>query len=350
MRFPSGMQSLSDYIHSKGLKFGLYTARGEHECCGRLGYNGSEYASRDADMFAKWGVDYLKIDSCGADAAGTEWEQFAFMRDALNATGRPVYLSIYEIWGGDPGMDDCHHPGVVYSPKMWFTEGHDVSTLGNSILVEFSNNGNSFKSVECTARAQELLTFDNLTRPGSWNDNDMLTTGCTDHHVNEPFTPCINREDPMTDVEGRTEYSLFAIQASSLILGNDLRYMSPSTLETLRNPEVIAVNQDKLGHRGRLVHKAENDTVLVYVKVLSNNTKRALAVINLQPRSINIDFELSWLSTTEEKAERRSWDDVTLRDLWRRAPAQPSAHVHTTFAVTVQAHGSVIYTATQSPR
>lgn len=118
-------------------------------------------------------VDYLKVDSCGADGPGTEWEQFAAMRDALNATGRPVYLSICEITEDEGVRDGCLGRNIVYSPKMWFGQGKDVATLGNSILVEYSNNGNSFQAVKCTMEAQQRLTFDNLTRPGSWNDNDV---------------------------------------------------------------------------------------------------------------------------------------------------------------------------------
>jgi alpha-galactosidase len=253
-RFPSGMEELGKYIHSLGLKFGLYTARGPVECCGRTGYNGSVHAAADAATFAHWGVDYLKIDSCGADGPGSEWDQFAAMRDALNATGRPVYVSVCEITPYSGEKDSCHSDGgVVYSPKMWVDQGLDVSTLANSILVEYGNNGNSFESVVCTMQAQQDLTFDNLSKPGSWNDNDMLTVGCSDHHVNEPWTPCINNKNPKTATDGRSEFTLFAVQASPLLLGNDVRHMSAATRATVSNREVIAVNQDPLGHRGEML-------------------------------------------------------------------------------------------------
>eukprot|EP00038_Savillea_parva_P020142 m.30502 g.30502 ORF g.30502 m.30502 type:complete len:465 (-) comp4717_c0_seq1:3121-4515(-) len=360
-RFPSGMKSLGDYIHARGLKFGLYTARGPVECCGRTGYNGSVHAHRDAAMFAAWGVDYLKIDSCGVDGPGSEWDQFAVMRDALNATGRPVYVSVCEISQIMEPKDTCHGdpPSTVYTPTMWMAEGRDVTTLANSILVEYGNNGNSFDAVVCTMEAQERLTFDNVSQPGSWNDNDMLTVGCTDHHVNEPWTPCINHKNPKTNLEGRSEFTLFVIQASPLILGNDVRYMSAATRETLMNSEVIAINQDPVGHRGRLVH-AVAASVRVYVKRLALGTsssvsragvhetegavaRSAVAVFNLEESVRTFTVQASWLLNSSDV----TWQRANLRDVWAQKPAHPSTvSVDGSFDVTLQPHEACLYLAT----
>ena len=227
--------------------------------------------------------------SCGADAAGTEWEQFAFMRDALNKTGRPVYLSICEIENHTSDGSICdQQAGIAYSPNSWFAEGLPVAELGNGILVEYSNNGNTWQSLDCMIQAQQKLTRANLSAPGIWNDNDMLTVGCSDHHVNEPWTPCISHSGGLSPVEDRTQFTFWTISASPLLLGNDLRYMSAATLATVSNPEVIAVNQDPLGHRGVLSHTytpaGHGAPVLVYSKHQQPNgsmQRRGVAVINL---------------------------------------------------------------------
>ena len=113
------------------------------------------------------------------------------MRDAVAATGRPMYLSICEIWVDSMAPPDACRPGaVVYSPMPWLKQGLPVGELGNGILVEYGNNANSWETIVCMMRAQALLTYDNLTRPGIWNDNDMLTVGCSDHVVDLAYTPC----------------------------------------------------------------------------------------------------------------------------------------------------------------
>ncbi len=139
--FPNGMKAVADYVHSKGLKFGIYTARGSQTCLGRAGSDMHE--ALDAATFAAWGIDYVKEDSCGGTTHGTMWEQYTRMRDGLNATGRPIYFSITqaESWpDGHPRMH-CYGDGA-FSTLFWTAASPplDPRVLANSYLVEYCNN------------------------------------------------------------------------------------------------------------------------------------------------------------------------------------------------------------------
>jgi alpha-galactosidase len=136
-----GIKIVADYIHQRGLQFGIYTARGSTTCLGRPGSDSHEQL--DADTWASWGVDYLKEDSCGGKTHGTVWEQYAKMRDALNKTGRPIYYSITEAVPFDDGplRMKMHCYGTnTFTVKPWLAEGRDPTTLANSFLVEYCNN------------------------------------------------------------------------------------------------------------------------------------------------------------------------------------------------------------------
>ena len=241
------MKAVVDYVHSQGLKFGIYTARGSLTCLGRPGSDGHEV--QDAALWASWGVDYLKEDSCGGTTHGTMWEQYARMRDALNATGRPILFSITQAqdWkDGHPRMH-CYGDGA-FSTLFWTTATPplDPRTLANSFLIEYCNGADFFGFTDgdphpggflSNLDSQQLLTWDNMSAPGAFNDNDMLEV-------------CHGQQ---TYAEYAAQFSTWAILASPLILGNDIRNMTPECLAIVANREVIAVNQDALGLRGKLV-------------------------------------------------------------------------------------------------
>jgi len=182
--FPDGMKAVVDYVHSKGLLFGIYTARGSLTCLGRPGSDGHE--AQDAALWASWGVDYLKEDSCGGTTHGSMWEQYARMRDALNATGRPIYFSITQAESWDDGHPRMHCYGDgAFSTLFWTTASPplDPRTLANSYLIEYCNNADFFGFTDGAPHpggflsnldSQQLLTWDNMSAPGAWNDNDML--------------------------------------------------------------------------------------------------------------------------------------------------------------------------------
>lgn len=263
VRFPNGIAAVAQYVHSKGLKLGIYSSHYTSDCCGGPGmYN---HTLQDASTFAAWGVDYLKVDSCSghAQSADDQWDHYAAIRDALDATGRPIYLSICPTSPNPPYVAPPCEPwgqNISYGPYQWVNGTEPAHTdpglLANSILVEFCNNANNFDTVATIVDAQSQLGAPpSFARPGQWWDNDMLTIGCSDRVEAGHFTPC-GAGPFLTPVEEQAQFSLWAMFTSPLILGNDLRYASPSTLSIISNSEVIGVNQDALGYRARLVYDA----------------------------------------------------------------------------------------------
>ena len=171
--FPNGLKTVFDYIHSRGLKAGIYTARGSTTCMGRPASDSHE--AQDAATFAAWGVDYLKEDSCGGVTHGTVWEQYARMRDGLNATGRPIYFSITQALSLTDGHPRMHCYGDnAFTTLEWVTADPplDPRTLANAYLVEYCNNMDVFGYTDGWPKpggflsnldSQQLLTWDNLT-------------------------------------------------------------------------------------------------------------------------------------------------------------------------------------------
>ncbi|HEY1951642.1 MAG TPA: glycoside hydrolase family 27 protein [Gemmatimonadaceae bacterium] len=264
-RFPHGIKALADYVHSKGLQFGIYTDAGTKTCQGRPGTFGFE--TRDAQTYASWGVDYVKEDWCNATGldARTQYTKF---RQALDRTGRPIVFSICE-WGINQPWDWAPAVG-----NLWRTTD-DISDNWPSML------SNLDQSAQHSA----------VARPGAWNDPDMLEVG----------------NGGMTADEYRAHMSLWAMQAAPLIAGNDLRAMSEETKSILTNPEVIAVDQDALGAQGTLVSSGPPERQ-VWSKPLRDGS-RAVVLLNRSaaPDSINVSFRRAGIRA----------DSASVRDLWR---------------------------------
>ncbi|CAF1215039.1 unnamed protein product [Adineta ricciae] len=213
--FPNGMKALVDYVHSRKLKFGLYSDAGYRTCAGRPGSLG--YETKDANTYALWDVDYLKYDNCNTD--GTKPEvRYPVMRDALNATGRPIFYSLCE-WGVD-------------TPALW------AANVGNSWRTtdDISDNWESMTHTIDIARHN--------SRPGGWNDPDMLRIG----------------NGGMTNTEYISYFSLWAISKAPLLIGGDVTNMSQATLNIYLNREVIAINQDPLGIQGKKIVVSSSQT------------------------------------------------------------------------------------------
>ena len=202
--FPDGLAPVVAYVHLRGLKFGIYTARGSTTCMGRPGSDSFEAV--DAAYYASIGVDFLKEDSCGGTTHGSVWEQYARMRDALNATGRHIYFSITEAVPFTDGHEamHCYGDGGVFTLIPWVAAGLTPSNLANSFLVEYCNNVDSFGytgghpapgGMLSNLDSQALLTYDNLTVAGGVNDADMLE--------------CCN--GGQSETEYRAQFSLWAI-------------------------------------------------------------------------------------------------------------------------------------------
>jgi len=241
-RFPSGIEALADYVHSKGLKFGIYHDAGTRTCNGQgfdgtlgFGYQAGDptFERIDAQDFADWGVDYVKHDWCNVPLAEVPGETvqdkarllYTAMSDALRATGRPIVFSIATL--GDARV----------RPWEWGAGvGHLWRTTG-----DIRANYTSMSTI-----AKFNMTLDEYAGPGHWNDADMLQVG------NAP-----EGGGSWTVTEQKTHFSLWSIMASPLLIGTDLREATPETMEILLNKEVIAVNQDGLGIQADVVRHDE---------------------------------------------------------------------------------------------
>lgn len=264
--FPSGIKTLADYVHSKGLKLGIYSDAGFRTCSGQqpgsLGYE-----QIDADTFAEWGVDYLKYDNCNTDGSKPE-VRYPRMRDALLRTGRPIFYSLCE-WGRD-------------HPATWGAK------VGNSWRTTQDIN-NSWISIASRVDLNERWAH--YAGPGGWNDPDMLEVGNGE----------LSRE------EYRSHFSLWALMKAPLLIGCDVRSMSSGTVEILGNAEVIAVNQDPLGVQGKKVYS--NDNLEVWAGPLSNNR---MVVILLNRSESRASITAKW-----EDIGLESSHEVQIRNLWK---------------------------------
>ena len=215
-RFPSGMKALADYVHSKGLKFGLYSDAGSKTCQGRPGSSG--YEIEDARQYAAWGVDYLKYDWC--NTAGVDPKiAYPTMRDALRATGHPIVFSMCE-WGRSAPATWAR--GVAH---LWRTTGD---------ILPCWDCTESWGGFGWTRILDMQVGLEKSAGPGGWNDPDMLQVG----------------NPGLTTAESRAHFSFWALLAAPLIAGNDVRQMTPEIRDILVNREVIAINQDLLGQQG----------------------------------------------------------------------------------------------------
>lgn len=284
-RFPSGMKSLADYVHAKGLKIGIYSDAGSKTCAGRPGSQGYEY--QDALQYARWGIDYLKYDWCNTGRRNPV-EAYTTMRDALYAAGRPVVFSICE-WGDNKPWEWAGEIGHLWRTtgditNCWDCEiGHgDWSSLGIMNILD--------KQAGLRVHAG----------PDRWNDPDMMEVG---------NLPTVN--------ENRAHFSMWAMLAAPLIVGTDIRSMPAPIREILTNRAVIAVNQDPLGIQGLPYLKTPE--VEYWVKPLEGGDW-AFAVLNRSDRPQRIEFDWKEHPVGDNRnglaADFKS-TVYDLRDLWR---------------------------------
>ncbi|SHM09775.1 NPCBM/NEW2 domain-containing protein [Actinacidiphila paucisporea] len=291
VKFPDGIKGTADYVHSKGLKLGIYEDAGTATCAGYPGSLGHE--TTDAQSFADWGVDYLKYDNCNNKSDGTRADfvnRYTAMGDALKATGRPIVYSLCE-WGQQQPWEWAAAVG-----NLWRTTG------------DISDNWASLKSI--TAQNLPLAA---AAGPGHWNDPDMLEVG----------------NGGMTDTEYRTHFSLWSMMDAPLLIGTDLRKATPATMDILLNKEVIALDQDPLGKQAAVLSSAGGASVVV--KQLANGD-RAVALYNEsdQPQHLSTTAAAIGLS--------RSALGYQVRDLWEHRSYQSAG----TLAATVPAHGTTL--------
>ncbi|MFR0359212.1 glycoside hydrolase family 27 protein [Streptomyces sediminimaris] len=286
-KFPDGIKGTADYVHSLGLKLGIYEDAGTATCAGYPGSLGHERT--DAQSFASWGVDYLKYDNCNNTGVPAR-TRYTAMRDALAATGRPILFSLCNwgqenvwTWGADVG-------------NSWRTTG-DISPSFSSMLSIFHSN----------------VGLASYAGPGHWNDPDMLEVG----------------NGSMTGTENRSEFSLWAEMAAPLIAGTNIPQASAATLSTLTNSRVIAVDQDALGKQGTMVSSAGGLDVLA--KPLANG--------DVSVALFNETGSTATITTTAAAIGKTGAPSYTLTDLWSGASSGTSG----TISASVPAHGTVMY-------
>ncbi|MBV6645592.1 MAG: glycoside hydrolase family 27 protein [Cyclobacteriaceae bacterium] len=284
-KFPSGMKALADYIHQKGLKFGLYSDAGTKTCKGLPGSRGHEY--QDARTYASWGVDFLKYDWCHHSTQDAQ-ASYTIMRDALYAAGRPVLYSICE-WGENQPWSWAADVG-----HMWRT-GHDIKDCFDCDL-----NTSSQGIMKILDQQVNLRKY---AGPDHWNDPDMLEVG----------------NPGLTLSESRAHFSLWCMLAAPLIAGNDIIHMSQDIQSILTDPEVVSINQDPLGIQA--IKWLDYGDLEIWFKPLKNQ-EYAVCFLNRSERPKKLDFDFNlWekVFDPENNWQKYTFDDAyQLYDLWEK--------------------------------
>ncbi len=289
VKFPHGMKAFADYVHSKGLKFGIYNCAGSKTCAGYPGTRGHEY--EDARLYASWGVDFLKYDWCNTDSLNTP-EAYKTMSAALRATGRPIVFSICE-WGS-------------HNPWLWAGGIGELYRTTGDITLSFISNKNygNWEAQSVISILDKQIPIRKYNGPNHWNDPDMLEVG-----------------NGMSYNEDKAHFSLWCMLAAPLAAGNDLRKMSSQTRDILTNKEMIAVDQDS---RGIAAFKMEMpDSLEMWVKPLKNN-ELAICFLNRTGSSKKIDMDWKNFNISDAQSGLEIHFDnqyFSLRDLWLKKDA-----------------------------
>ena len=289
-KFPHGMKHLADYVHSKGLKLGIYSCAGNMTCGRRFG--GYGYEEIDAKTYAEWGIDLLKYDYCYAPASRkAAIERYTKMGTALKKSGRSIVFSVCE-WG-------------LRKPWLWAKEAGGSYWRTTPDIFDVWRGGNLWMmSVMKILKRQQGL--EKYAAPGHWNDPDMLTVG---NYGTGKATSAKGLYKGMNDTEYQSEMSLWCLLNAPLLSSCDLRKMNEATLKILTNPEIIAINQDALGEQAKLVSKERG--VWVYSKNLEGG-KIAVGILNTS------GDEKSFELTTKLLNMEGVWQ---ARDVWQHKEA-----------------------------
>ena len=274
-KFPSGMKAIADYVHSKGLKFGMYTCVGTMTCGEYPGSNDYEFI--DAQSFAEWEVDYLKVDYCFKPSTDDGAVLYKRMALALDNCGRDILLSACS-WGADETYKWIKQTGA----SLWRSTG-DIVDSWESIkdLVE---------------REIPLQQYNGI---GCFNDMDMLVVGMRGRG-NVGLTGC-------TDDEYRTHFSLWALLNSPLMIGCDIRSMDEETKKILTNKELIKINQDGAGRQPHLI--TNNTNHMIWVKHLENGDL-AIGLFNMTDNNLHIFFSFADIGINRSTGKSLHFTDV----------------------------------------
>ena len=292
--FPSGMKAIADYVHSKGLKFGLYGDRGKRTCHhynsnwqSESGSNGREV--QDAKKLAEWGVDYWKYDNCDSDPS-TQEKDYTAMSNALRNSGRDIVFSIC-MWEYKDWM-----PKIANLWRTTFDIGPEwISTSWYRGVYEIIDANDKYWQI---------------AKPGHWNDPDMLEVG----------------NKGLSYEEQRSQMTMWSIMAAPIMISSDVRNMSNETKELYLNKDMIAINQDSLGVQGHRVSNVSGKQV--WTKPLKNGDI-AVALLNNNSSTQTVECNFADIGVEGE---------VEVRDAWKKKDLGALSHV----SVELPAHGSAL--------
>ncbi len=318
-RFPSGIKALADYVHDKGLKFGIYSDAGTLTCGNMPGSFG--YEEKDAKLFAEWGVDYLKYDYCHCPdytSLNNDYKmaiaRYKAMGDALRVAGRPVVFSICEwgprspwLWGREVGGQLWRTSYDV--ADIWDTPRNETSPIGILTSIDVMTNLGRFAG------------------PGGWNDPDMLVIGLK----NSGFI----KGGGCTDAEYRTQMSMWCMFSAPLMLGCDLRDMSPATKAIIMNKDIIAIDQDSLGKQAFRV--MSRDGIDAWQKPLSDG-RIAIAFLNRNsfPKNLMIAYK---------DLELHEKNGFNIYDVWKHEKVK---YISEGMSLLLQSHECQVFILTQN--
>ncbi len=289
-KFPSGLKALADYVHSRGLKLGIYSDAAQLTCAGATASLGFE--EQDARSFASWGIDYLKYDYCNApEDSATARSRYRDMANALQHSGRDIALGVCE-WGQRQAEEWCEEVGG----QLWRTS-YDVRDMWKDVTHQ---------------GGMGILDILNITaplmphvRPGQWPDMDMLVVGLN------------GKGGPSSDLGGtgctyteyQTQMTMWCLLSSPLAMTNDVRCLTPEDRRILLNKEVIAINQDTLSSPAQRV--AMTESLQTYLRQLSGN-RWAVAWLNTSDKPINLTQQFAQLGLNGKYAVRDVWKHQTI--------------------------------------
>lgn len=312
-KFPSGMKSLVDYVHTKGMKIGIYSDAAPLTCGG---YTASlNFEEQDAKTFAAWGFDYLKYDYCGAPA---DWQtaisRYERMAKALQNSGRDIAFGICEwgdrspwLWARKAGghlwrtTADVRDKWKSHAPAG--SAPHELHGYGAGILDILEINAG----------------LDKYAGPNGWNDPDMLVVGL----YGKKGAPSTGLGGTgCTDTEYQSQMSLWCLMAAPLMITCDVRNMNEATKRILTNKDIIAIDQDPLGIQAE--RKLKTDLLQIFVKPLSNGDV-ALGILNTSDQEQTIEVNPKTLGIFNKRKAKDLWSGQTMKT-GKRIKVKMAAH------------------------
>jgi len=297
IKFPHGMKYLADYLHSKGLKFGVYSSCGVNTCEGYPGSFGNEEV--DAHNYASWGVDYLKYDACGEKKGLSDEFLQTKMSNALKATGKSILFNICIFYS------ETTHLWGVNIADVWRTGGDIVKNINQNPEVTYNNwYGN----------LNQVVGKESYAGKGHWNDPDNLIIG-------------FPRNNKQTLEEQKAQFCFWSLIAAPLIIGADVRKLTAEEKSIYLNKEVIAINQDKNSKQGYRV--VQTSAYEIWVKPMDDGSKTVI-LFNKENAEKQITLNFSDIGLI---------GSAKIRDVWNHANL---GRFKKSFSANVPVHGVVM--------